>query len=159
MDRELLNQLYRYCYSLVGNESDAYDLLHSAIEKYLRISPNTVQNKKAYLKKIIKNQFIDQFRKQRNINEEPFDEAVTYIDVDIESFENIQASRIELENIWSLLSADEREILYLWAVEGYSMTELSGYLQIPRGTLLSKVHRLRKRLEQHLESQCMEGAS
>ena len=42
--------------------------------------------------------------------------------------------------------------MYLWAVEGYSTSELAEFLEMPRGTLLSKIHRLRIRVERHCAS-------
>ena len=79
---------------------------------------------------------------------EQFDEAVTYVDMDTKPMEQIIASQLQVESVWQELSPDEREILYFWAVEGYSTSELAEFLQTPRGTLLSKIHRLRIRLEE-----------
>ena len=147
LDRNLLNQLYRYCFALTGNESDAYDLLQSSIEKYLRAGTESVKNKIAFIKKIIRNQYIDEYRKQNRIDVEQYDEAVTYVDMDTRPMEQIVASQLQVESVWRELSSNEREIMYFWAVEGYSTSELAEFLEIPRGTLLSKIHRLRRRLE------------
>jgi len=48
--------------------------------------------------------------------------------------------------------------MYFWAVEGYTTDELAEFLDISRGTLLSKIHRLRKRLEYHLDESSRKGA-
>ena len=58
------------------------------------------------------------------------------------------ADRTELEWIWPSLSFMEREILFLWAVEGYSTDEVASQLDRPRNTVLSIIHRMRKRLKQ-----------
>ena len=42
----------------------------------------------------------------------------------------------------------DRDILYHWAVLGYSTDETCAQLDLPRGTLLSRIHRLRKTLQQ-----------
>jgi RNA polymerase sigma-70 factor (ECF subfamily) len=55
--------------------------------------------------------------------------------------------RSELELAWAELSIVEREILYLWAVEGYSTDEVAGHLDKPRNTVLSIIHRMRQRLQ------------
>ncbi len=36
LDKELLNQLYRFAISLTNNDDQAYDLLQTCIEKYLK---------------------------------------------------------------------------------------------------------------------------
>lgn len=147
-DRDMLNRLYRYSFALAGNESDAFDLLQSSIEKYLRAGAVPIKNEVAYIKKIIRNQYIDQYRKQNRVDIEQFDEAVTYVDMDTKPLEQIIASQLQVESVWQQLSSSEREIMYFWAVEGYTTSELAEFLEVPRGTLLSKIHRLRIRLEQ-----------
>ncbi len=131
----------------MADEHEAYDLLQSSIEKFLKVDSDKIENKRAYMRKTIRNQYIDQMRKQSKVNEEQFDETITYVDMDIHSLENLVADRIEIETIWQKLSYSEREILYFWAVEGYTTSELSELMDVSRGTLLSKIYRLRKRLE------------
>ena len=149
-DKEYLNSLYRYCFALVANEDKAYDLLQSSIEKFLKVDSVEIENKRAYMRKTIRNQHIDNMRKQAKFIEEEFDDTVTYVDMGIHSLENLIADQFEIEAIWSKLSPSEREILYFWAVEGYTTSELSEIMGISRGTLLSKIYRLRKRLETNI---------
>lgn len=49
------------------------------------------------------------------------------------------------------LSADDREILVLRELEGYSYTALSELLNIPQGTVMSRLYTARKRLKKKLE--------
>ena len=44
-----LNGLYRYAFNFSAHEADAYDLLHDALDKFLRTS-TTRENLKAYLR-------------------------------------------------------------------------------------------------------------
>ena len=157
INRDLLNNLYRYCFTLAGNESDAYDLLQASVEKYLKKSAESVKNENAYIKRIIRNQYIDEYRKQSRVDEEPFDDTVTYIDMDTKPLEQIVASQQQVESVWQQLTSNEREIMYFWAVEGYSTSELAELLGVPRGTLLSKIHRLRARLETSFSESSREG--
>lgn len=146
-DKEYLNSLYKYCFALMADEHKAYDLLQSSIEKFLKIDSDVIENKRAYMRKTIRNQFIDVMRKQAKFDEEEFDDTVTYVDMDISSLENLIADRFDVEAIWQKLTPSEREIMYFWAVEGYTTSELSEMIGISRGTLLSRIYRLRKRLE------------
>ncbi len=146
-DKEYLNSLYKYCFALMADEHKAYDLLQASIEKFLKIDSDAIENKRAYMRKTIRNQFIDIMRKQAKFDEEEFDDTVTYVDMDISSLENIIADRFDVEAVWQKLTPSEREIMYFWAVEGYTTSELSEMIGISRTTLLSKIYRLRKRLE------------
>ena len=146
-DEKQLNGLYRYCFSLTGEEHESYDLLQSSIEKFLKANISGVDNKIAYIKKIIRNHYIDACRKNSKIDEEQYDETVTYVDMNTNSLEKVVASQYQVEAVWQQLTVSEREIMYFWAVEGYTTDELAEFLGMPRGTLLSKIHRLRKRLE------------
>ena len=46
------------------------------------------------------------------------------------------------------LAPKERELLFLWAVEGNTVQELADRTNTSRGTLLSRLSRLKKRLQQ-----------
>lgn len=158
-DESELNQFYRYCFVLVSNENDAYDLLQTALEKYLRAPPSHNSARKSYLRKIIRNQFIDQYRSNRKVAVETFDENVIMdINEELSPLENILATREDAEKIWNLLDASEREIMYLWAIQGFTTLEVAKYLSMPKGTVVSKVSRLRKRVISQLSSSMEYGA-
>ncbi len=158
-DAKQLNSLYRYCFTLTGEEHQSYDLLQSSIEKFLKADSDGIENKSAYIKKIIRNHYIDECRKHSKIEEEQYDETVTYVDMNTDSLEKIVASQYQVEAVWRQLTVSEREIMYFWAVEGYTTDELADFLEIPRGTLLSKIHRLRKRIELQFDESSREQAS
>jgi RNA polymerase sigma-70 factor (ECF subfamily) len=47
-----------------------------------------------------------------------------------------------------MLNPVEREILYFWAIEGFSTTEVAKIMKMPKGTVLSKIHRMRIAIKQ-----------
>ncbi|MDH5447228.1 MAG: RNA polymerase sigma factor [Gammaproteobacteria bacterium] len=148
-DTEQLQQLFRYACALTANEQSAYDLLQDAVERCLRKPPNKPSSLLGYTRSIIRNQFIDTGRHQQRFPHDELDTDQTPINIDIRSLEDILIDEKELEDIWQLLEPIDREIMFLWAVEEYSVNEISTQLEIPRGTILSRIHRLRKRLKQH----------
>ncbi len=156
--REQLHSLYRYCFSLTANETQAYDLLQAGLEKFLKADTSSLDNQLTYAKRVIRNQYIDECRKQAKYEHVEFDDTVTYLDMDTDALEKIIMTQYEVQEIWQKLTASEREIMYFWAVEGYTTDELAEFLDISRGTLLSKIHRLRKRLEYHLDESSRKGA-
>jgi len=146
-DKQQLDQLYRYCYSLLGHESNAYDLLQSSLEKYL-CCKTTIKNPQTYMKQIIRNSFIDFVRKASHRDHDLYEEDQGYMDYDVKTLESIMIDRSMVEQVMAFLTPSEREIVHLWAVEGYSTREIADWLGIPKGTILSKIHRLRIKLKQ-----------
>ncbi len=150
LDKNLLNELYRYAISLTNNEDQSYDLLQSCIEKYLKADTDNIQTPIAYLKRMIRNEFIDQTRRQRFQHEVDADDLEKINNekaLETVSLEDVFVRQSEVSSLLGTMKADERELLYLWAVEEYTLAEISEIKQVPRGTLLSKLHRLKKRIQ------------
>ena len=144
LDKQLLNRLYRYCFALTADAEDAWDLLQNAVEKYLRARPAEIQNQHAYLIRIIRNQRIDDMRANK-VEYDSFDETV-HTDTSVNLLEQTMIYREELEQLWRLLTPAEREVLFLWAAEGYSAKEIASQLGISRNTVLSRIFRARKKI-------------
>lgn len=150
LNKELLNQLYRFAVSLTNNEDQAYDLLQSCIEKYLKANKADIDTPVAYLKRMIRNEFIDQTRRKRfqyEVDPETIDKINNESALEDISLEDIFIQQSEVSALLGTMNSEERELLYLWAVEEYTFEEIAQMKQIPRGTLLSKLHRLKKRVQ------------
>lgn len=159
-----LNQHFRYCCALTSGRAeardDAWDLLQTATEKYLRKPPQNDIAKHSYLRRIIRNQFYDEqrYHKRWQKTDESVLDTPEMQDFDIKTLEDICITEDLLEQIWAELEPTDREILYLWAIDGHSTTEVAGMLSMPRGTLLSRIHRLRHKIQQHPEFAQTKGA-
>lgn len=147
---EQLQQLFRYACALTTDEQQAQDLLQDAIESCLRQPPQKHNALMSYTRTIMRNRFIDNARHQQRFPQDTFEDDQLAIDMDVRMLEDIVIDATELDNIWALLDPLEREILFLWAVEEYSTTEIASQLDMPRGTILSRIHRLRKRLQKQI---------
>lgn len=144
-DKDVLQQLYRYSYSLTCDEQDAYDLLQGAVEKFIK--SNVVASQPvAYVKKIIYNRFIDDCRRQKVVQFENMEEAVLPADFDVQTLEELLVNEDMARKILQSLEPDEREIMYCWAIEGFSTSEIAEKMERPKGTILSKIYRMRKKL-------------
>ncbi|MGF1645274.1 MAG: RNA polymerase sigma factor [Thiotrichales bacterium] len=147
-DGDTLNRLYRYAYSLTGHRSEAEDLLQDALERYLRAGQKSVDNPLAYVRRILRNCFIDGLRRKDLHPVTLLPDEVGPQDIDMRTLESIMVDQDLLASIWQRLAPLEREILYFWAVEGMSAQEVANELGTPRGTILSRIHRLRARLRE-----------
>lgn len=143
---EELNRFYRYCIALTGNEEDAFDLLQDSLEKMLRRGPGDLENKQGYFLRTIRNQFVDDVRGRRKLRAPVTASEAEVIEIGFPSLEDIVMDREEAENILAMLDTTDRELLFLWAVEGLTVQEIADRTDIPRGTLLSRIHRFRARI-------------
>ncbi|EPJ55277.1 MAG: ECF subfamily RNA polymerase sigma-24 factor [Osedax symbiont Rs2] len=149
-DKALLNDLFRYALSLAHDEQQAYDLLQSCCEKVLQ-KPVAMEQLKPYMFKVIRNQFIDQYRRTK-LELVVDSELAQHTEIEEQNslleLENIMIDKQHVALILQELSHQDRELLYLWAIEGRTVQELAESTDTPRGTLLSRLHRLKNRLRQ-----------
>ncbi|VAW67749.1 hypothetical protein MNBD_GAMMA08-1763 [hydrothermal vent metagenome] len=149
-----LNQLYRYALSLCRQEETAYDLVHGAIERYLYKTSSAVDKPLAYLKTTIRNLYFDLQRHEKIVPMVSMEsEAVAHIEpiTDDLSMESALINQQQALHLISCLNADESELLYLWAVEEYTVEEIASLYEKPKGTMLSKLHRLKKRIREQIQ--------
>ena len=144
-NKDALQQLYRYAYSLTGDEHDAYDLLQGALENFIKMKVDATKPM-AYLKKVIYNRFVDNCRREKVIQFESTEEADLPADFDVQTLDEILVNENMAEKIIQSLDPCEREIMYCWAIEGFSTSEVANKLDMPKGTVLSKIYRMRKKL-------------
>lgn len=144
-NEQKLNQFYRYAYVLCLNEHDAYDLLQGALEQYLQPKKEDIKNASAYMHTLIRNRFIDHCRYQMRWQQEVYEEESHY-DISPIDLEHWLVNQRHIAKVWATLSVWDRDALYHWVVLGYSTDEVCAKLDIPRGTFLSRMHRLRKTL-------------
>lgn len=144
-ERSDLDTLYGYCLSLTGHREDAEDLLHAALERFFRKRPVNVKHPLAYVKRIARNQFYDGWRRDQIVEFDTLEAEGPHHDVE-QDLETTMVDRMTVEHVWHSLNPAEREVVFLWAVEGMSASEISVHLGQPRGTVLSRLHRMRKRV-------------
>lgn len=145
-DADTLNRLFRYCMALCGERENARDILHDALEKYLRKADKNIQRPEAYIRKIARNSFIDQLRKNKIV----IIESLTDPDVLASSEKTLETTivdKLTLEEAWKKLTYLERETVYLWAIDGMSASEIALQIGQSRNTILSRLHRLRQRVQ------------
>ncbi|MCW9046899.1 MAG: sigma-70 family RNA polymerase sigma factor [Gammaproteobacteria bacterium] len=155
-NKDELNQLYRYALSLSKHEDGAYDLVQTAIERLLR-KPTAdvalIEKPLAYLKVIIRNLYFDLERHKKVLPMISIEtDNLLYLEpVDDNSMEDVLINQQEVQLLIGRLNAQENELLYLWAVEEHTVEEIAAIYEKPRGTMLSKLHRLKKRIREQLQ--------
>lgn len=155
---QLLNHLdaaYNLARWLAHNEHDAEDIVQDAYLRAIRHFGGFQGGEgKAWLLAIVRNRCYDSMR-HKGIRERttPFDEQlhnVSHTTLDPEAL-LLQKERAGLlRQALAELPAELREVLVLRELEQLSYSEIAGIAKIPMGTVMSRLSRARKRLQQVL---------
>lgn len=157
-----MDALYNFALKMTGDEDDADDLVQETYLKAFRFFDKFEKgtNCKAWLFRIMKNSYINDYRKQVK---EP--NKVDYEDVQ-NFYENIKSDEVESkhyeQDVFSNLLDDEiskaitelpedfRTVIILSDIEGFTYDEIADFVDIPVGTVRSRLHRARKMLYSQL---------
>ncbi|MGX9219503.1 RNA polymerase sigma factor [Massilia varians] len=146
----LLPRMRRFARSLTYHREDADDLVQIAMERALgrseQYTPGTRLD--SWLFRIIKNAWIDEVR-SRARRDELFapEEAGEQVGDD---FAQAHQQRLAIQKAVSLLSEEHRLVVGLVLVDGLGYKEAAEVLEIPVGTLTSRLARARDALQQIL---------
>jgi RNA polymerase sigma-70 factor, ECF subfamily len=160
------DQLYKTAVRLARSAEDAEDLLQEtylkAYRHYASFEPGT--NLKAWLFKILKNTFINEYRRRKQLPaqvdfaevEETFESAVVATDARAPRTpedELLEASLdAEVRTSLTALPHNYKVVVLLADIEGYAYKEIADILAIPVGTVMSRLYRGRRLLEKALLS-------
>ena len=163
---ELMPSLYSAALRMTRNPSDAEDLVQETYLKAYRGFGSFEQgtNLKAWLYRILTNTFINRYRaaKRRPDETELDDVEDFYLYRRLGGLEEARAGRSAEDELMDMFSEAEvkaavdalpeqfRMAVLLADVEGFSYKEIASILDIPIGTVMSRLHRGRKNLQKAL---------
>ena len=159
--RPHMQGLYRLAFRLAGNKNEAEDLFQDVLTKvFLRLGDlQEIEVPRTWLNRVMYNHFIDNRRKYARQRMVIVDEGQLpggsmeslqgnqSPDQDAEREDNI----IRLEAALARLSDEHRLVVLLHDVEGYKLSEIQDFTDIPVGTIKSRLHRARTRLREILD--------
>jgi RNA polymerase sigma-70 factor (ECF subfamily) len=145
----LMPKLRRYCYALTNDKESGDDLLHDSIVKILaKFDFLKIENFQAYIYRLISNTWKDNLRKKYTRNE---------ISITAKDIENDPALSIKNEENLDYISTKDnvfekinnlseklKETLILVTVQKKSYKDASEILQVPIGTIMSRIHEARR---------------
>ncbi len=150
---DLLPGLRRYAYSLCGSVADADDLCQDTIERILKkgVPEDTVLAKWAF--RICRNLWIDQYRAART-RQQATDNPILQEQAITEGSRRTE-NEIQLQQVQSAmqkLSEEQRSILSLVTVQSMSYQDVADVLDVPVGTVMSRIARARANLSHYLKA-------
>ncbi|MEW7974299.1 MAG: sigma-70 family RNA polymerase sigma factor [Candidatus Thiodiazotropha endolucinida] len=151
---ENIPHLRRYARSLTRDQHQSEDLVQDCLDRALsRMSQwQSDTNLRAWLFTIMHNLHVSGLRGRRHSSTwESLDQSET-ADQRQSGQEGMIQMR-DLEHALHRLSDEQREILMLVCVEGMRYEEVAQVLNIPTGTVMSRLHRAREALRQILKGE------
>jgi RNA polymerase sigma factor (sigma-70 family) len=167
-DKEFMvhvDSMYNFAFRLTNDEDDANDLLQDTYMKAYRFINSFQQgtNAKAWLFRILKNSFINDYRKKsKEPSKVDYQEVETVYnsteDAEYESTTDLRIEAVqdmigdEVAMALNSLPVDFRTVIILCDIEGFTYEEMAKILDIPIGTVRSRLHRARNLLKDKLRS-------
>ena len=147
-----LPALRRYAIGLVGKSALADDLVQDCFERALGRAAQLREPERlgGWLRRILYNLYIDEVRRRKTRGrEEDVAELADQLELSTPAPDN--SGEREFMHAVSRLSAEHRQILLLVSVEELSYREIAVELDLPIGTVMSRLARARERLRSLLE--------
>lgn len=158
-----IDSMYNFAYRLTFDEDESKDLVQETYLKAFRFLNSFQQgtNAKAWLFRILKNSFINDFRKKsKQPAKVDYQEVETYYnsdDIDVSITTDLRVDAVqdmigdEISNALNSLAVDFRTVIILCDLEGFTYEEMAKILDIPIGTVRSRLHRARNLLKEKLQ--------
>lgn len=148
----LLPRLRRFAVTLCGNVDDADDLLQATVEKALRRqdSYNPAFKIDSWLFKIMQNHWIDEKRKMsRRGTNVPIEDQYSLVGEDGERTQEQRFAAQKLLAVMASLPEPQQMVVALVLIDGQTYEEAAALLNVPVGTIMSRLFRARKTLQSY----------
>jgi RNA polymerase sigma-70 factor (ECF subfamily) len=157
-----IDALYNYAVRMTGDPEDANDLVQETYMKAYRFFDSFEKgtNCKAWLFRILKNSYINRYRKEsKEPDKVDYDEikefyhTVKHSSLDSNDMQEKWYGELlddEISRALDSLPEDFREVVQLCDIEGFTYEEIANMVDCPIGTVRSRLHRGRKILREKL---------
>lgn len=148
-----MDNLGKFALKLTRNLSDAEDLLQATLLRALekRDYFQTGTNLFSWASKIMFNLFVSQYRHKTKFDSK-YDPEPYIAQLSSPPSQEVSADLSTVRACMKQLSREHREVLVLVCVQGRKYEEVSGMLDIPVGTVRSRLSRARRQLQDMLEA-------
>lgn len=148
MLQDVKQNLYGYALALTRDSELAADLLQDSVVRAMssRRIPNDERAFRTWLFTILRNRWIDQVRAGQRRSEVHADLEHADGEGPVTVSEDSVVNRILVRQAFFKLSKDHRDVLAVVDIGGFSYEEASAILNVPRGTVMSRVSRARAAL-------------
>lgn len=149
-----MKRAYFSALAIVGNHDDAMELSQKAFLRAYKNFSSFDSNRKffTWYYKILRNLCLNFIRDTKNRREYSFIENIDYVnEINIQSEIERQEIISQVKKGLDELDDSDREIIILKEFENYSYKEIAEMLEIPIGSVMSKLHYARKKLAKKIK--------
>jgi RNA polymerase sigma factor (sigma-70 family) len=170
--RPLLPVLFRQAFRWTAARDQAEDLVQDLLVRlYPRLEELAALDQvQPWAMRVMYRIFVDQHRRASHSPVRPLHELTRGADPEEDPLEHFPDDSPEpselverellggrLAAAWDTLGEDHRVVISLHDIEGYRLEELSAMLEVPVGTLKSRLHRARAQLRERLAGEPLAG--
>jgi RNA polymerase sigma-70 factor (ECF subfamily) len=139
--------VYRTSLRVTGNPTDAEDVLQTVFLRFLnrKITVDPSRSPKAYMRRVATNASIDLLRRKAAKPETGLEEGR-----DRSAPRSSPLLKEMLRSALGKLPPQDAELFVLCYLEGFTYEELAGQFEIERGTIASRLHRIKAVLKKEL---------
>ena len=157
-----MNLLYNYALRMTGNSDDAEDLVQETYLKAYRFWDKYEKgtNIRAWLFRILRNSYINRYRKEakepKKVDYEEIQNYYNLLRAETSNENDLQqkmygaALSDDVVRALEALPEDFRTAVILSDIEGFTYEEIADFVDVPVGTVRSRLHRGRKLLQSEL---------
>lgn len=156
--------MYKFAFRLTLSDDEAKDLVQETYLRAIRFGHQYAKgtNAKAWLYSILRNTFNSDYRKKPKVSDQI---ALSELDKllgegkvasssgsDLRMELDEQTMGDEITNAMEMLSSESRMVIILGDIEGFSYEEMAEILEVPIGTVRSRLHRARASMRDALNT-------
>ena len=158
--RPHLRALYKRAFRLTQSEHDAEELVQELLLKLYEKNEDLegLENVEGWMMRVLYNLYVDRWRKD---NRNPINQADNHENDILETLETSDRgpsqeidrlkTQQQIHHALTTLNAEQQLLIVMHDMEGYSLPDLSIILDIPLGTLKSRLHRARQQMKKILQ--------
>lgn len=141
-------KLFHIAWGILGQESDAWDVLQQTVEKAWR-NRNKLRGGStafpAWIRRILVNQSLNILRSNKRIIPVEPSDLIAMLPGEVEPEEHA------IWEVVALLDHEHRQVLFMRYLADLALKDIAAELQVPLGTVKSRLNRALKRLRDKLE--------
>jgi RNA polymerase sigma-70 factor (ECF subfamily) len=158
--KELVDRWYeplcRFAYSLSRNDSEAKDLTQNAFLKWARQGRGLRDpaRAKTWLFSVVNNEFLDQVRRRTRYPSAELNEDNVVAGQSVRENNDVASQSLDSKLVWSALDGLEerfRAPLVLFYLQDHSYQEIAEIMDVPIGTVMSRLRRAKDQLREMME--------
>jgi RNA polymerase sigma-70 factor (ECF subfamily) len=143
--------LHGYATALIGDADLSFDLAQETLTKLLVTphAPREFDDLKPYSFRMLRNLYVDYLRKQKIRLEYSAEQERLLSETHTRSFD--ASDQLAVREAFKMLKESHREILFLIDVMGMKYLEVAEVMDIPKGTVMSRISRARAEMMKNLQ--------